>query len=131
MTKAEFIKIAKSFNLTIGLSHMGPVALYNHKTVMLLWENSLNPTLNSAIIFEPKRLKVSPIRAPPIKTESIILHEPIPVISKKAAPSNIAIEEVSPILPGIIPNNISQKEVEGRLFLASRRCNARFYHGSK
>lgn len=61
MTKTEFIQIAKSYNLSIGLSVMGPVARYNHQIVMLLWENSLNPALNSVIIFEPKRLNISNI----------------------------------------------------------------------
>ena len=61
MTKTEFIQIAKSYNLSIGQSIMGPVARYNHQTVMVLWENSLNPALNSVIIFEPERLNISNI----------------------------------------------------------------------
>ena len=40
---------------------------------------------------------------PPINTDSIVLHEPIPVKSKITAPSNIAKVEVSPIEPGIFP----------------------------
>ena len=40
---------------------------------------------------------------PPIKTDSIVLHEPIPVKIKIAAPINIAIVEVSPTEPAIVP----------------------------
>lgn len=61
MTKTEFFQIAKSYNLSIVQSIMGPVALYNNKTVMHLWENSINPALNSVIIFEPERLNISNI----------------------------------------------------------------------
>jgi hypothetical protein len=51
----------------------------------------------------PQRLNNKLIIYPPIKTDSIVFHEPIPVKIKIAAPINIAIVEVSPTEPGIVP----------------------------
>ena len=91
-----------NFPVFVDVAVTGSVAIYT------------NPNLNPPnticckgfywiYAFKPRRLKISPITTPPTKNEDIILQLPIPVEINIIAPIKIAIADVSPIEPGIVP----------------------------
>ena len=55
----------------------------------------------------PKALKNNPIDTAPKNVAAMILKLTIPLNIKNIAPIKIAILDVSPMLPGIVPTNIS------------------------
>ena len=64
-------------------------------------------------------LKRRPIAPPPSTTLNITLQMAMPLTSSTNAPSNMAITEVSQVLPGTVPINISNAEADGLIPVAS------------
>ena len=69
------------------------------------------PSWAETLSAAPKLLKSNATSAPPAKTLNIVRQEAMRVQSKRAAPNMMAMNEVSPMEPGIKPVNISQTEV--------------------
>ena len=63
--------------------------------------------LNIGLVSDPTRFNIEDIRIMPTKVPKIILYEATFVYSKTASPIAIAIMDVSPTEPGILPRNAS------------------------
>tara|TARA_Y100000739_G_scaffold213305_1_gene206161 strand:+ start:510 stop:713 length:204 start_codon:yes stop_codon:yes gene_type:complete len=63
--------------------------------------------LNIGLVSDPTRFNIEDIRIMPTKVPKIILYEATFVYSKTASPIAIAIMDVSPTEPGMLPRNAS------------------------
>ena len=78
MTKAEFVQIAKSYNLSIQDSIFGPQACLNNDLVAALWiiKTPEASNINYATVYYPKRRDI-------VKLETLSKYIPIAIKSLK------------------------------------------------